>query len=33
MIIEESVCSELKRGCEEVLPEQELEKKYKKISH
>lgn len=27
MIIEESVCAELQRGCEEVLPEQELEKK------
>ncbi|HHF7346042.1 tyrosine--tRNA ligase [Legionella feeleii] len=30
MIIEKSVCTELKRGCEEVLPEQELEKKIQK---
>lgn len=27
MIVEESACSELMRGCEEVLPQQELEKK------
>ena len=27
MIIEESVCDELKRGCEEILPEEGLEKK------
>jgi tyrosyl-tRNA synthetase len=27
MIVEDSVCSELTRGCEEVLPQQELEKK------
>ncbi|KTD40169.1 tyrosine--tRNA ligase [Legionella parisiensis] len=30
MILEESVCSELVRGCEEVLPQQELEKKLQK---
>lgn len=30
MINEESICAELKRGCEEVLPEQELEKKLQK---
>ncbi len=30
MIVEDSVCSELMRGCEEVLPQQELEKKLQK---
>lgn len=30
MIVEDSVCSELVRGCEEVLPQQELEKKLQK---
>src|SRR5215216_2021165 len=30
MIVEDSVCSELMRGCDEVLPMQELEKKLKK---
>ncbi|MGL5742792.1 MAG: tyrosine--tRNA ligase [Legionella sp.] len=30
MIVEDSVCSELIRGCEEVLPQQELEKKLQK---
>ncbi|AUH73838.1 tyrosine--tRNA ligase [Legionella sainthelensi] len=30
MIVEDSVCSELIRGCEEVLPEHELEKKLQK---
>lgn len=30
MIVEDSVCSELVRGCEEVLPQQELEKKLRK---
>lgn len=30
MIVEDSVCSELVRGCEEVLPQHELEKNYKK---
>ncbi|MFI4919336.1 MAG: tyrosine--tRNA ligase [Legionellales bacterium] len=30
MIVENSVCSELMRGCEEVLPKQELEKKLQK---
>lgn len=30
MIVEDSVCSELMRGCEEVLPQNELEKKLQK---
>ena len=30
MIVEDSVCSELMRGCEEVLPQHELEKKLQK---
>lgn len=30
MIIDESVCSELQRGCEEILPEQGLEQKLSK---
>lgn len=30
MIVEDSVCAELMRGCEEVLPQQELEKKLQK---
>ena len=30
MIVEDSVCSELIRGCEEVLPQHELEKKLQK---
>lgn len=30
MIVEDSICSELMRGCEEVLPQHELEKKLKK---
>ncbi len=30
MIVQDSVCSELIRGCEEVLPQQELEKKLQK---
>ncbi|KTC90881.1 tyrosine--tRNA ligase [Fluoribacter dumoffii] len=30
MIVEDSVCAELIRGCEEVLPQQELEKKLQK---
>ncbi|MDP3268730.1 MAG: tyrosine--tRNA ligase [Legionella sp.] len=30
MIVEDSVCTELMRGCEEILPQHELEKKLKK---